>query len=155
MVIMLETARTSSSVNRLDRRRSAAERLLQWAEHLDPADRALVRSVYERGMPVSALARAAGVPPGRLRARLRRLQSRMTSPEFQLVLRRRDRWPRERRRVAELIFCRGWTQREAARALEITLHQVRRAVEQVKLLAREEVDRSSETITRRSSRCVR
>jgi len=115
--------------------RGRMENLVSYAEHLEPADRALIESVFERGMSAADLARAMGRDPRHVRRRLKRLITRMSSRPFQFVLRCRDKWPVNQRRVADAIVLRGLTQREAADELDLTLHQVRTYIHAVNVLA--------------------
>lgn len=123
------------------RRRS--EGLVTYAEHLDPADRALVVSVFERGLSAAELARATGRDPRHVRRRLKRLIARMASRPFQFVLRHRANWSLNQRRVAEAVVLRGRTQREAAAELGLTLHQVRTYLHAIAVLAFEHASQSN------------
>jgi hypothetical protein len=106
--------------------RGEIDRVLRLADHLDPADRALVRSIYDRGMSAGELARAIGRTPRAVNRRLERLVRRVSTPEYRFILRERRSWPATRRRVAELVFLRGGTQRAAAELASI----VERLIEQ-------------------------
>lgn len=106
-------------------RRTQIETLLGMAESLSPGDRALIRSMYDRGMSAAELARAAGVGAQGIRRRIRRLMDRMADPMFRYVLHSKQHWPRARMRVAEMIFLQGAGQRETAAALSMSLHNVR------------------------------
>lgn len=116
----------------LQDRRERIERLLRLAEHLAPSDRALIEGIYDRGMTAAALARAAGVQPTTMRRRARRLLNRMGGPIYRFVLAHRDRWPKRRRAVAELIYLQGRGQRETAAVLNCSLHEVRQEAQYIK-----------------------
>lgn len=123
---------------RLDLRRREARaeliaRLATRAELLPPEERALLKAVYERGMPVAKLAalRGAEGDAGALRRRLRRLVVRVLSPEFEFVARHRTGWGAARRRVATAMVLHGLSQRQAAAALGLSAHVVRRHREAV------------------------
>lgn len=113
-------------------RRDQIERFLQWAEHLDEHDRALVRAIYDRGMPAAEVARATRSEPRVVRRRLRQVTERMTCEAFAAVLRLRAGWPAARRAVAEAVWLRGRTQREAARETGLSLHHVRQEIERIR-----------------------
>ena len=109
---------------------------MERSKHLLPADEALVRAVYSDGVPVSRLAalgdaRAGPAAARALRRRLRRLLARMLSERFVGVLRRQDEWGVTRRRVAAACVLQGLTMREAAAALGVSYHTVRRHMEAV------------------------
>jgi len=125
--------------------REHVERLVQLAEHLEEADAALIRAVYERGLSASELARATRQRRQRIQRRLAQLVSRLSSRAFRLVVRSRERWSGPRRLVGELIFLQGHTQREAARRAGLSLHEVRQHVASIRALAdaADEVERSA------------
>ena len=115
-------------------RRASAERLLDYADHLDGSDRALLRAVFDRGLTAADLARVIGQEPRAVRRRVQRLVERIGSASFQFVMRTCDGWPSSRRRVGESIILRGSTQRGAAVQLGLSLHQVRREIERIRAL---------------------
>lgn len=116
------------------RRPTLAKEILQRAEHMAPRDRALLEAIYREGVPARALARVEGVDPRVIRRRVRRLVQRALSPHFDFVLTHREQWPPTRRRVGEALALRGMTQREAAQALGLTLHTVRRHDEAIRTM---------------------
>lgn len=125
------------------RRRDARERLLHLAEHLPERDRWLVEQVYARGVPISALARAAaGDRPERLAHHRRRLARRLAGivrrlrdPLFQLVATEPELLPRHTRAPARHVFLHGRSLRETAERTGLTLHHVRRRIQTVRELA--------------------
>lgn len=84
---------------------------------------------------------SAGSPPGagarRVRARVRALVERALSPMFVFVASRQADWTPTRRRVAQAVYLHGMTLREAASALGVSLHVVRRHADAVRTLAEE------------------
>jgi hypothetical protein len=102
---------------------------------LGPRDRALVRAVYERGLPLKALAAVGGTRPSRLQHQLRRILKRVRSPEFRAILRERARWSAMRRDIAEGVILQGRGQRDIARQLGVSVHCVRKELEYIKALA--------------------
>ena len=119
---------------RIQARRASAERLLDYADHLDAPDRALLRAVFDRGLTSTDLARVIGQEPRAVRRRVQRLVGRIGSASFQFVMRNCDGWPSSRRQVGELIILRGSTQRGAAVQLGLSLHLVRREIEHIRAL---------------------
>ena len=115
-------------------RRGLIERLLDHASSLDESDAALLRSVYGSGLTATQLARALRQHPRAVRARVHRLIMRISSPAFQFVVREQHRWPPRRRQVAQSIVLRARTQRQTARALDITVHEVRKHLAHVTAL---------------------
>jgi DNA-directed RNA polymerase specialized sigma24 family protein len=113
--------------------------LLAAARHLPEAELALVRAVYERGLPLKALAAAANTRSGRLHDRLQRIVARLRSPLFRGVLREMPHWPDVRRGVAQMVILRGASQRHTAAALKVSLHRVRLELERIRALAEEMV----------------
>ena len=126
---------SQSTDQNLDRRRNDSERLVQLAEHLAPSDRALVCSIYKRGLTASELAQAIGTRPRTVRERVQRLVQRLNSPTFLYVLHRRHTWPLRRRRIAEAVFLRGECQRGVAAQMQVTVHVVRREAERIRAIA--------------------
>lgn len=106
-------------------RREQARMLVELAEHLHPADRAVIYSIYDRGLSAAELARASNLQPAVMRRRVRRLVRRITSPLYRYVLRNSEIWPKRRWLVAREIFLRGSGQRETAAALGMSVHEVR------------------------------
>lgn len=119
------------------RRREIAQVLIERSEWLLPADRALVRTVYEEGMSAREAAALTGESVRAIRRRLRGLVRRMLSPRFEYVLRHRDGWPPTRRRVATACVLQGRTMRQAAEDLRLTLHPVRRHMAAIDVLVEE------------------
>ena len=119
---------------RIQARRASAERLLDYADHLDGSDRALLRAVFDRGLTSTDLARVIGQEPRAVRRRVQRLVERIGSASFQFVMRNRDGWPLSRRQVGESNILRGSTQRRAAMQLGLSLHQVRSEIERIRAL---------------------
>ena len=119
---------------RIQARRASAERLLDYADHLDGSDRALLRAVFDRGLTSTDLARVIGQEPRAVRRRVQRLVERIGSASFQFVMRNCDGWPSSRRQVGESIILRGSTQRRAAVQLGLSLHQVRQEIERIRAL---------------------
>ena len=111
---------------RRKRRREVIERVVQRAELLTPADRALVLAYYRDQQNALDIARLAGEPVRAVRRRLRRAVERVLSPRFQFVASRLGSWPPTRRRVACACVLQGFTLREASRRLGLSLHSVRR-----------------------------
>ena len=125
----------SRAARRLENRRIDVDRLLLHSRHLPPDELALVRGIYERGMTLVDLARAASLSRQRLRTRLNRALDRLADPAFRYVLERQQRWPPARRDIARLVVLHGRTWRAAAAALGVSLHQVRREIERIRILA--------------------
>ena len=109
--------------------RANLEELLRFAIHLDDPDRDLLIAVYNDGMPLRRVGRMLGVrSPSPVARRLRRAPARLADPLFRKVLASRDRWSAERHAVAEQVWLRGRTNRQAAHALNLSLHRVRQHV---------------------------
>ncbi len=111
---------------RRKRRREVIERVVERAELLSPADRALILAYYRDEQSALDIARLACEPVRAVRRRLRRVVQRVLSPRFQFVASRRRSWPPTRRRVASACVLEGFTLREASRRLGLSLHSVRR-----------------------------
>ncbi|MFG0253190.1 MAG: hypothetical protein ACF8NJ_09985 [Phycisphaerales bacterium JB038] len=115
-------------------RRALTERILLRAEWLEPADRALLESVYADQVPIARLARLRGHSPQRLRRRVRKLVGQLLAPSTSYVLSRRSDWGRERWQVACKHLVAGRDLRRTAADLGLTLHTVRKHVEAVRTL---------------------
>ncbi len=115
------------------------------AEALAAEDRALLRAFLEDGSTCTDLARIAGITRGRMRRRLARLITRVMSEEFRFV---RSRvagaagdlggpvwgpvWGQVRRAVATVHFLHGRSIRDTASALGVSVHRVRRHIDQIR-----------------------
>lgn len=123
-------ARSSSSAVRADfrrrRGREFSEFILARAEHLPPADRELIQAIYSTGRPVKAVAQLMGAPSRSLGRRCKRIVNRLLTPVFAFVVLHEASWSPAMRGVAQKIIIEGRTQRQAAAALGLTYHTVRR-----------------------------
>ncbi len=113
--------------------RETVERMLRLAMHLPKADRALVVGAYERGMTAADLGRVCGATSKVVRGRLQRIVLRMSSAEFRYTVREQYGWAELKRRICQEVFLKGATQRETARGLGISVHRVRREVDEVRI----------------------
>jgi hypothetical protein len=140
------------------------EEVLLAARHLPQTERALLDSVYRRGMSIHAIAVATGLPPQRLRRRLRSIVRRLRAPMFRYVLRElffdhsdssgdeaavalAQKVPRARRRrsnrvsraqsraIARGIVLERRSQRSVARELDLSVHQLRCELQRLRALA--------------------
>lgn len=107
-------------------RRAVLERLLEWADHLAPAERSLVRCAYDWGVSSREISLLTGQTPRVIRRRLRTLLQRVNASPFQTTARLLPTLPDDRRNVARLVILQGLTQRQAATQLGISIHRVRR-----------------------------
>lgn len=117
--------------------------ILQHGRHLAAPDRALIESVYLRGLSAAELARALGREPVVVRRRLARIIRRMSTPAFRFVARNKNGWPLERAAIAEAVILRGLSQRAAAKALGVGVHRVRREIDRVSALVEAQLGPSS------------
>ena len=108
--------------------REMSERILGRAEYLEPADRALLEQVLERGVPPRQIAVLSGVSTRTVQRRVRNLMRRLTDPRVVCVLGEHRKWDRPTRAVALGVWVRGWTLRQTAARLGLTLHNVRQHV---------------------------
>lgn len=76
-----------------------------------------------------------GVRAYRLRARVRRLVSRLRRPMFVFVIGHHLAWPPPRREVALRFFVRGEPLGSIARSLNASLYRVRQEADAVRVLA--------------------
>lgn len=117
--------------------REHAEFLIERADWLPAADRELVAAVFGEGLSVAAYTRRcrergdADQTARANRRRLRGLIARLISPKYAFVIDRRGSWPIARRRVAMACCVQGLSYRQAARALGLSLHAVRRHIDAV------------------------
>lgn len=101
------------------------------AELLAPEDRELVEAVLMRGVSLIGVARITGVSPGCVRRRFHRLVRHLVSKEFLSAARALSYLSEEDASLARIRFCRGATLRQMCRELGLTIHEVRRRVENV------------------------
>lgn len=115
--------------------RELAERLVELAAHTNPEDRALIEAVYRDGVTAARLATLSGRTPRAVRQRIRTIVTRLLSPRFAYVLAHGDAWPTRRRRIADACVLKGLSIREAAEALGLSVHAVRRQLDLINALA--------------------
>jgi DNA-directed RNA polymerase specialized sigma24 family protein len=101
------------------------------AEFLAPADRDLVVAVMIRGQPATELARLMESSDRAIRRRVNRLCRRLTSKPFLRAVRALRFLAEDEAKVAQLYFCHGLSQRRLARALGLSVHQLRRKLDHV------------------------
>ncbi len=122
-----------------DRRRKCtrdfAERLVNRSIWLAPDDRALIQCVFRDGLNATKVAELRHEPARLVRRRVRQLMARIGSPEFEFVVRRRDAWPAQRRRVATEVVLHGHTIQRAAEFLRMSFHAVRKEVAVIRAMA--------------------
>lgn len=138
--------------------RSMVETLLDLAVALPPNERALINAVYRDGKTALELSPLVGDSPPVIRRRVRAIVKRVMTPEFRYVaavtgalrgpvdIRRlagddvptiASKWPRMRRRVAELCVLEGHSQRAVADKLATSVHTIRRHMNAVAALVEE------------------
>ena len=108
------------------RHQEMCETLLHRAEFLDPKDQALLKQSLERGANATEIAKLMGVPPRQIQRKLKRLMTHLIDPRVVQILRHHREWDKRTRGVALSYFVRGWTLREVADRLKMTLHEVRK-----------------------------
>ncbi len=122
-------ARTGTMESAIDLRRrhsrDLAEILVERAELALPEDRAMIEAVYRDGVSAERLSRLIGRSPRATRQRIRVVATRLLSSRFIFVMRQRDRWPLDRKRIATACAIHGQSMRKAASSLGYTLHEVR------------------------------
>ncbi|MFG0275079.1 MAG: hypothetical protein ACF8QF_08480 [Phycisphaerales bacterium] len=120
----------------LRRRRTplVVEEVVLRAALLPEADRALLLAVYRDATPARTIAELRGLHVRRVRRRVRSLVQRVLSPRFGFVMDHMASWPRTRRRVAQAVVIEGRPRREASETLGVTIHTVRRRMEEIRLL---------------------
>ena len=114
--------------------RAHAEAILALARFIQPQDRALLTAIYEQGHCAAQLAALTHQDPRTIRRRIRNLLTRFKSPLFAFVATNLRQWPPTRQRIAVLCILQGIPIREAAARTGLTIHAVRRHLDQIKLL---------------------
>lgn len=112
--------------------RDLAETVLRRAEFLDANERALLEQVLGKGVRPRDIAAVAGCPTRKVQRQVRAITRRLTDPAVVHVLRHRAQWDRLTAEVATAVWVRGWTYRDTAEHLGISLHRVRQKVEAVR-----------------------
>jgi hypothetical protein len=119
--------------SRTDRRaREWAEMIVARAQWLDEAECRLLEQVVGQGVRPREIAAVSEVQTRAIQRRVNGLIGRLTDPQVVAVLRCHGEWPAPLGAVALAIWVRKRSYRQTARDLDLTLHQVRRAVEQTK-----------------------
>ncbi len=141
MTLHLDAARIHpDEATDLRRRRSRelGETIVDHARWSLPDDRAMLTAIYRDGLTAREVAALRHEPARRVRSRVRRLVARLLSDRFLFVLRRRDRWPTLRRRVAGACVLQGRSMRETARHLRVSVHVVRKQMDIINALYTEQ-----------------
>lgn len=111
--------------NRLVHRRTLAQALARFGEHLSDSDRALIRAYFDEGRSASEIARLARSTPKTVLRRIDRIAARISSPGFVFVLNHRKAFVATRARIATACIIHGLSMRAAARQLRLSVYLVR------------------------------
>lgn len=106
--------------------RGQVDLILQRAEQLDRADRALLEQALAHGIKPRDIAAVSGKNVRTVQRRLQKLVQRLTCEATSCILRQSWTWPPLTRRIAIGLWIKGWTMRETADRLQVSLHRVRR-----------------------------
>ncbi|MEX0652662.1 MAG: hypothetical protein WD534_03565 [Phycisphaeraceae bacterium] len=117
-------------------RRDAADRVLERAVHLAPADRLLLEQVYRHGLSAAEVARLTRQPTRTLQRRVQRLLTHLADPLFAYVAARLELLPPETHPVAQYAILQGHSLRRTARLTGQSLHRVRQHLDTIRTLAR-------------------
>lgn len=131
-------------------RRELAERILHLAGHLQPQDRQLIEATFDRGLSTAELSILMGRSTSAVRRHLRRLVTRLASPEAAWIMQQLEHWPRLRGRIAVARHITGLSQRRVAEALELKLHRVRHEDQLIREQLREALARPARTRPQRT-----
>ena len=115
-------------------RRDLTDQVARRAEHLPPADRALLLAALDQGVSTRDLAAMTGRDLRYVRRHVKNLARRVLSERFGFVIRNRDAWPSLRRRIAVACILHGRTLREAAAENSTTFYNARKQMDAVQLL---------------------
>jgi AraC-like DNA-binding protein len=114
---------------------AAIDLVLHYSHYVALSDRSLLQNIICKGVPVSSMARAAGMYPRTMHRRVRQLLNRMTTPAFRYVVRNQQDWPQDRKAIAQMVILHGETMRAAARTLHLPIHLVRSEVARIRAQA--------------------
>lgn len=124
-----------------DLRRKRSRRLIELirdaSQHLPEAERSLICDIFERGQPISKVAREVSEDPRKLGRQVRRITQRVLDPRFRFVAAHQGRWRPTRRRVASACVLEGLSIREAAEKLKLSQYTVRKHKEAIDALCEE------------------
>lgn len=126
----------------LRRKRSAemARRVTCRAEWLDAKEREIAMSYFERGMDAVSIATMLNENPRLIRKRIKNIIRRLTDPRCSYVIKHRRAWAPKRREVAEELFLRGRSMREASERLGLTVYCVRKHRDAIDALTQAECE---------------
>ena len=116
--------------------RERAERLMRLAEHLPQRDQALLGQVLEHGYSAIQVAQLTGSKPETVRRRIRQLLTRLDSPLYRFVAGRFDLLPRDLQATAKRHVLEGYSLRETAASLGMSLHRIRQHRKSIETLSR-------------------
>ncbi|MEX2672541.1 MAG: hypothetical protein WD294_10565 [Phycisphaeraceae bacterium] len=112
--------------------RDLAEEVLQRAELLDAADRALIEQVLGKGVLPREVAVVTGVSTRCIQRRFRSLIQRLSDPKVLHIMRHRKQWDKLTADVATGVWIKGWSLRHTASQLGVSLHRIRQRVQTVR-----------------------
>ena len=113
--------------------RELSERVLDKSIHLPTGDRVLVEQLLRYGFSIREIARLTEKSPSSVSRRMKSVMKRMDDPMFEFVVNRSDFIPRESRVTARLVYVEGFSLRESARKLGVSLHEIRKRVARVRM----------------------
>lgn len=115
-----------------DYKRERIERVLFRARYLDPPDRILLVQVFDRGVRPHQIATLNNLTTRTIQRRVDALCRRLLDPQVVAILRAHSRWSAYTAGVALSVWVKGWTFRQTADRLGISLHEVRQQVQIVR-----------------------
>ena len=113
--------------------RELSERVLDKSVHLPTGDRVLVEQLLRYGFSIREIARLTEKSPSSVSRRMKSVMKRMEDPMFEFVVNRSDFVPRDSRVTGRLVYVEGFSLRESAKKLGVSLHEVRKRIAKVKM----------------------
>ncbi|NJL32371.1 MAG: sigma-70 family RNA polymerase sigma factor [Phycisphaerales bacterium] len=108
--------------------------MLELAKSLPMEDRLLLEQRYRHGLELKEIAVLSHIPVWKLRQRLSKLIRRVREPSYRFLMTRGDMLDMPVRQCAEMAFLQGKTQRHIALDMGLSLHRVRRYLQDFQII---------------------
>jgi hypothetical protein len=116
---------------RLKRADALNDHIVQRAEWLEPAERAIVLAMFDEGYSAAEIARLGNLEARIVRARIHRIVSRLSDPKVAYVAQQSIAWSKTRAEIGRCVFLHGKSLRETATELSMSFYLVRRHRESI------------------------
>lgn len=127
---------TAEDQDRRTGQRTHSDQVLSLAAYLRPQERFLIEQVFEHGLRLSDIAGQLGKCRSTVQYHVKQLLRRMGSPLFRFMVVHNDTLNATLKRTGSKVILQGYSLRDAAASLGLSLHTVRCHIQSIQALSR-------------------